>query len=287
MSHADQHANELYFRLFNSLREAPSFLKELRSGNKTVQARDADLRLGNWFLEELKKIPNLKVSIRRRRLINTPETTIPMDHYKVCIDPIDGASHYYQRGHTAGLSHAACITVLKQKGAIRRFSDIVAGGIVELRTGDIWTATRKIVDGQKNKINFQVSVNNKPFNTIRQTLLNVKSMTIFASMHNAEDRERILRAFGNNCGMIRTHGSVASEIAYVASGQAIACISSGQSHYSHGAGFALVKGGGGVIVDFTGHNIENDIFDLKLKTPVIFAANMPIAEQILERINRP
>jgi len=286
MTHTEEHARELNTRLFNSLKQAPDFLKHLKFTDQSGSTQTAHQQIGDWFLEELKKIPNLRVSIRGRRAVNTPSTTIPTQHYKVCIDPLDGAPHYYQRGHTSGLSHAACVTVLKNNGKPSRFYDIIAGGIVELRTGDIWTATMPIIERSKKKKQFHVTVNNKPFKTQAQTTLDLRTMTVFASMRNQADRERILRAFGNSCGMIRTHGSVASEIAYVASGQAAACISSGQSHYSQGAGFALLKGGGGVIVDFTGRKIEHDLFDLKQRTPVIFAANQSIADQILELLNK-
>lgn len=286
MSQVEGHALELYNRLFNSLKQSPGFLKQLKCNENSGASRDANQQLGNWFLEELKKLPNLRINIRGRRAINTKSLKSQSQYYRVCIDPLDGASHYYQRGHTSGLSHAACVTVLKKNNKISRFSDIVAGGIVELRTGDMWTATMTSPATAKKESQFQALVNSKPFKVLSHTKLDLRTMTIFASMHNAEDRDRIQHAFGKDYGMIRTHGSVASEIAYVASGQAIACISSGQSHYSQGAGFPLLLAGGGVTVNLNGGEIINDPFDLREKTPVLFAANMSIAEQILEKLHR-
>lgn len=287
MPHTEVHVDELFFRLINSLKDAPDLLKQPKAIEDLGSSITAEQEIGSWFLGELRRVPNLRINIRRRKAINTPSTTISDQRYRVCIDPLDGASHYYQAGHTYGLSHVACVTVLKQNGAISRFSDIIAGAIVELRTGDLWKAIRTEPVKKHQKASFRVTVNNKPFNSLSHTKLDLKKMTIFATMHNAKDRELIKHAFGDNWGMIRSHGSGVSEIMSVTSGQAAACIIRGLSHYSQGASFPLLKGSGCVIVDSDGNEIDKNPFDLKLNTSVVIAANQSIADQILERIHRP
>ncbi|HRH31779.1 MAG TPA: inositol monophosphatase family protein, partial [bacterium] len=101
-----------------------------------------------------------------------------------------------------------------------------------------------------------------------------------------ENREKVFRAFSDVKGWLRSPGSAAYEMASVASGQAAAFICDRQKQHELGAGYALVKGAGGVAVDWDGQDLGSRVYDFKTQTPVILAANRQIADQLLELLNR-
>lgn len=75
-------------------------------------------------------------------------------------------------------------------------------------------------------------------------------------------------------------------MALVASGQAVAFICDRQKMHELGAGYALVKGAGGVVVDFEGNDLGPKEYDFNKQMPVILAANKNIVDQLIELIHK-
>jgi fructose-1,6-bisphosphatase/inositol monophosphatase family enzyme len=105
-------------------------------------------------------------------------------------------------------------------------------------------------------------------------------------MYYPDNRQRLARAFAGEKGWLRSCGSAAYEMALVASGTAVAFVCGSQKQHELGAGYALVKGAGGVAVDWDGRDLGVRTYDFKTQTPVVLACNMAIADQILERLHR-
>ncbi len=211
------------------------------------------------------------------------------------IDPLDGSLNYKTRGASMGLPYSAVVTVAQeglaylplQPGELS-FHSIVSAGVVDLRNGDAWThlKTYQVVDGDEAYFLTGTLLNGSPVQTMQETTLDLGRMIVIGEMYYPESRERLMRAFSDAKGWLRNPGSAGYEMALVASGQAAAYICDRQKQHELGAAYLLVRGAGGVAVDFEGKDLGDRIFDFKTQTPVVLAANQQIAEQVLERLNR-
>lgn len=194
-----------------------------------------------------------------------------------CIDPIDGSLNYKMRGNTIGLPFSCAITVLS-KCDNAHFKDIIAAGIMDLRSGDIWLSEKD------SSGNFATTINNAVAKPLAADRIDLGQMIIIGEMYYPENREKLIKIFSGMKGWLRSLGSAAYEIALVSSGQIAAFICDRQKQHELGAGYALIKGAGGVAVDFEGNDLKYRLYDFKTQTPTILAVNDKIAAEIIGRL---
>jgi fructose-1,6-bisphosphatase/inositol monophosphatase family enzyme len=209
-----------------------------------------------------------------------PNQAPPPEGLWVTIDPLDGSLDFQTRGPAQGLPYSACITVLKRRDGAT-FDDVVAAGVIDLRNGDCWVSS---VDdtGQYHTLCYPAgSDESVSCTTVATDTLNLGSQIVIGEFYYPENREKLARAFAGKKGWLRNPGSAAYEMALIGNGTAVAFICDRQKQHELGAGYALTKGAGGVAVDFEGKDLGTRSYDFKTQTPVILAANMRIAEQIL------
>lgn len=253
----------------------------------------ADRELGEWFREVLSRGKFMADRISVEGLDDHWPNHEPFWNKGLwyCVDPLDGSLNYKLGQSLFGLPHAlpyaACVTVLG-KSEEASFSDVIAAAVVDLRSGDLWSAT-------VGAAGVGTALNGRPlyaYDTYhqgqerRKLRLDLGSQIVIGEMYYPGNREKLARAFAGEKGYLRSFGSAAYEMALVASGTAAAFVCDRQKQHELGAGYALVKEAGGVAVDFDGHDLGPRTYDFKTQTPVILAANQIIADQILERLHR-
>lgn len=198
-----------------------------------------------------------------------------------CVDPLDGSLDYACRNGALGLPFSACVTVLGKADA-PMFADIQAACIGDLRCTDIWSSVRA---AQHDDL-FHAWQDGEPLRTHEATRLDLGSQIVIGEMYYPENREKLARAFVGKKGYLRSIGSAAYEMAMVANGTAVAFVCDRQKQHELGAGYALVKGAGGVAVDWDGKDLGPRAYDFKTQTPCVLAANASIAEDVLELLRK-
>jgi myo-inositol-1(or 4)-monophosphatase len=194
-----------------------------------------------------------------------------------CVDPLDGSLNFALRGNTLGLPYSACVTVLETASSAT-FGNVIAAGVIDLRSGDLWL-TRRIAPDR-----YVTTINDRPARTMQVSGLDLGSQIVIGEFYYPGNRERLARAFAGQKGWLRNPGSAAYEMALVSSGQACAFICETQKQHELGAAYALVRGAGGVVVDFNGNDLGSTPYVFNTQTPAILAANACIAEEILTRM---
>lgn len=232
-----------------------------------------DKRLGKYFQDQLNACGITRVSIEGFEDLHLDRED--GSESWVTVDPLDGSLNFKKRCKSLGLPISSCITLLSKSGPDACFKDIVAGGVIDLRNGDIWFS--EIKDGQRVS-----TLNSRYVKTDSSKKLDLTQQIVIAEFYYPENRERICRAFAGKKGWLRNPGSAAYEMALVANGTAVAYICDRQKQHELGAGLALVLGAGGVAIGFDGKPLLDVGYSFNQQTPVILAANQNIAEQILE-----
>lgn len=220
-----------------------------------------------------------------------------------CVDPLDGSLNYKLGQSLFGLPQAlpytACVTVLRKSDSAV-FQDVIAVAIADLRTGDIWSASSDMVSGGYRGapppvFNADAELNGRSLyrgetyhqgQARRHLQLDLGSQIVIGEMYYPENREKLARAFAGKKGYLRSFGSAAFEMALVASGTAVAFVCDRQKQHELGAGYALVKGAGGVAVDWDGKDLGPHAYHFKTQTPCVLAANAAIADEILELLHK-
>jgi fructose-1,6-bisphosphatase/inositol monophosphatase family enzyme len=261
-------------------------LQELSGGQEVIKsgksfgdaADDTEIRADREIgLALRKKIASNIILAGRVSVEGLDDLVHPPGKYWFCIDPLDGSLNYKTKGDALGLPYSCCIIVLKKKSKAK-FSDIIVAGVIDLRNGDKWIA---ILEEQGE---FKTFFNWKPAATMAVPKLDLGSQILIGEFYYPNNRDLLCKAFTNHKGWLRNPGSAAYEMASVSSGQAVAYICNQQKQHELGAGYALVKGAGGVAVDFDGKDLGEHEFLFNAQTPVILAANQMIADEILEMI---
>lgn len=252
-----------------------------------------DKDLGRFYAEQLiEKFTNIgRVTVEGLgELPGNPGGT-----WWATVDPIDGSLNFKDRGHMNGFPHTSCITILKD-GDRTTFDDVLYGGIIDLRPdiSDIWLTERQ-AEGYRTWCG-RGRYRLQEARVLPHQELNLGGMNVIGEMYYPENRDELVRAFGRRerngvayqpqKGWLRSIGSAAYEMASVASGQAVAFVCGTQKQHELGAAYALVKGAGGVAVDWNGEDLGGRSYSFVVQTPVILAANRQIADQILELLRR-
>lgn len=200
----------------------------------------------------------------------------------VTVDPIDGSLNYKCRGEAFGFPYVCCMTAFSRfDGAT--FDDIVMAGVIDLRPAshDVWIVERDAETGR-----CVTTLNDEPIVVPPASRLDIGSQIVIGEFYYPEHRETLVRAFAGKKGWLRNPGSAAYEMASVASGQAIAFLCDRQKQHELGAGVALVKGAGGVAVDWDGNDLAGRPYDFRTPTPAILAASRGIADDLLSLLRR-
>lgn len=234
----------------------------------------ADRELGELFRGYFKCYPDIgRITIEGLGNFDSGD-----GEFWATIDPIDGSLNYQTRGATLGLPFSTCITLLNCRQEAT-FDAIVAAVVYDLRNGDLWCAGRT-----NNSI--EATINNESSHVANFDRLDLGRMIVIGEMYYPENRERLARAFSGTKGWLRNPGSAAYEMALVSSGQAVAYVCDRQKQHELGAAYLLVRGAGGVAVDFEGHDLGPRRYEFNAQTPVVLAANQMIAAQILELLHK-
>ncbi len=196
-----------------------------------------------------------------------------------CVDPLDGSLNYRKRGLSLGAPYTICVTVLNRLDDAL-FSDVIIGANMDFRSGDTWISEKQ-KDG-KYRTSFN-GVVQKPSDAVR---LDLGSEIIVGEMYYPSNRRLMAEIFDGQKGYLRSFGSAAWEIASVGSGQVLAHICDQQKQHESGMGYAVVKGAGGVALNFKGEDLGNTPFNFKSQNDVIFAGNELIGEEIVKRVSR-
>lgn len=195
----------------------------------------------------------------------------------VFIDPLDGSLNYRNRRGSLGLPYSTALTIVRipESRVGIRFCDIVAAGVVDLRSGDTWAAVK---DGG-------TFLNGHAGTVANVQLLGLAQQIVIGEMYYPENRALMARIFVDQRGWLRNPGSAAYEMALVSSGTAVAYVCGSQKHHELGAGYLLVTEAGGAAVDFEGHDLADHEYQFSSQGSVILASNRTVADQIVSRIS--
>lgn len=243
---------------------------------------EADEKLGDFLKDRLFTIAEFG-----RITIESPKKEGLKKDYRLdsggdwwcTIDPLDGSLNFKQRCGTLGLPYTGVVTVLDRTDEAT-FANVILAAVIDYRSGDLWFA-HKDAGGI-----YRTFCNDVPVRGIQETTLDLGRMIAFGEMYYPENREKIMRGFAGEKGWLRNPGSAAYEMAGVASGIAAAFICDRQKQHELGAAYGLVKGAGGVAIDFSGQDLGQHTFDFFSQTPVILAGNAQLGQDILRRIQR-
>lgn len=181
------------------------------------------------------------------------------DEYVWIIDPIDGTNNFIH-----GISHFSISIALQYRNKIEH------GLIYDPVRDDLFTASRG-EGAQKNNRRIRVSQRYDFEDCLIGTGTNFRE-TKYNDVYYAALKEIALA-----CLSVRSCGSAALDLAYIASGQLDGYFKLGLSLWDVAAGVLLVKEAGGLISDF--HGGEN-----YLKTGNIITANAKVFKELLKYI---
>lgn len=191
----------------------------------------------------------------------------------VLVDPLDPSFYYLRRSGSRGLPYASCVTVFHAASRKRRFCDILAAGVIDLRSGDCWTAVR----GEG------AFLGTKQVRVGEVHDLDPRRNIYFADIYHTDSRWRIARVFEDLDGHVRSGGSAAYEMALVASGTAAAYISGRQGHRQLGVGYLLVTEAGGTAHTLDGHHLSSVDYDFNGSSPAVLSASEKLSLTIIGR----
>lgn len=280
---------ELEWYVNQCLQRAIYEIKNLKKGETIVKAAGAfgdigndteilaDRNIGMALMNYLKSYLIAHPGLVGRISIEGFEDQNLGEGYWWAIDPLDGSLNYKTKGNTIGLPYSTCVTVLKKTSGAT-FSDIIAAGVIDLRSGDKWITSKKPDQP------FKTFINDIPASTMETSILDLGRMVIIGEFYYPENRQKLVKIFSGEKGWLRNPGSAAYEMALVSSGQAAAYICDRQKNHELGAAYAMVLGAGGVVIDFSGEKLDFRPYKFNKQTPVILAANKRIAEEIMRRI---
>lgn len=243
-------------------------IKESREYRKIIKRREGitlrlDLELQDQIINSLKE---KKIAAR----VVSEELPYPLDLSKnpnllIAIDPLDGTENAYRERKPFS-------TVLTVFNTLKpKFSDVLCSGCVELSSGDMWYADQS--GCYKNGKRVKTS-NTKDLNKDTHCIID------FYYPKNIEEFRPICEK-----ARVRDYGSMATHLAWLASGQVDAVMSLYQKSHELGAGYLMVKKAGGVITDIYGKPLEERKYDFNERIPFIASANEELHKKILRILN--
>jgi myo-inositol-1(or 4)-monophosphatase len=189
--------------------------------------------------------------------------------YTVVIDDIDGTDNFF-RGEGL-LPYCTIISVLS--GLKPAFSDTLAAGIIEHRSGTMWLA-------EKGK---GCLLNGVPAHSSQVRELNRR--TLIAIDHYGSSNEISKLAPLHEGAWIKDFGSAGFHLAGVASGMFDAYVTMGQKGHEIAAGYLLITEAGGSLTDLDGYALDAKTFDFDGKYEIIASANQALARLIVAALH--
>ncbi len=182
----------------------------------------------------------------------------------IAIDELDGTGNW----HRGGSLLPFCTAVAVLRGGAPRFSDVLAAGVVEHRSGRTWIAERGAgswADGAR----------------------------VRASEKERADREAlvILDHYGSGAGVgdltpihprtwVKDFGSSAFHFAGVAEGMFDAFVTTGQKGHELAAGWLLVTEAGGTVTDFAGSALGDREFLFSARYRIVASGTQGLGQEL-------
>ena len=168
-----------------------------------------------------------------------------LDYSKKCwvLDPIDGTTNFIH-----GFRHSAISLALLDKG------HPILGIIYNPYSDEMFSA----IKGQGAFINNQpihVSIHE----TVENSLIAIGTSPYYKDEETINDNIRIFKALFKDAIDIRRSGSAALDLAYVACGRVNAYLEKNVKLWDYAAGKVLIEEAGGIICDYQGTTIENEL----------------------------
>ncbi len=238
---------------------------------------DANARreIGMFFEDRLRKIHKLG-----RLTIEEGPDQGRGDGVWICIQPLDGRRNFLDRHHLIGLPFTSVFTVLDRTDRAT-FKDVLSAGVIDLRTGNTWTAWRDEKGAYRTVINHETAPT-----PAQERKIDLGTKDFFPDLFFPPTRELAAEMFRGEEGWLRSPGCASYEMACVASGIAAATLCLSQRQRELGAGYAIVKGAGGTVCDFDGRPLDDVPFDFHSKTPAICAGNTALADDLVARAKK-
>ena len=191
------------------------------------------------------------------RLSSRPE-------YTVVFDDIDGTDNYY-RGEGI-LPYCTVIAILE--GIAPSFSDAVAAGIVEHRSGTLWLAQR----------GGGTTVNGIPTHASGRHILDRR--TLVAVDHYASESDMPRLDAIHQAAWVKDFGSSGLHLAGVSSGIFDGYVTTRQKGHEIAAGYLLILEAGGCVTDFSGEPFRDCVYDFSAVYETMACGNEDLADSM-------
>ena len=216
----------------------------------------ADLKAEKILFEELSEArPGYGFLMEEHGVVEGADTT-----HRWIIDPLDGTTNFLH-----GIPHFAISVALEREGTL------VAGVVYNPITDELFFAERgQGAYGPSGRLH--VAVRDRLSDTIISSGMPYKE-----SGKRPEWQDKII-ALSNNVGDIRTFGSAALDLAYVAAGRVDGYVEMGLGAWDLAAGIVLVREAGGLVSDHTNRQ-------RMLDEGTIVAGNEAVHAALLKNLN--
>ncbi|MBL6642356.1 MAG: inositol monophosphatase [PS1 clade bacterium] len=216
----------------------------------------ADLKAEKILFEELSEArPGYGFLMEEHGVVEGADTT-----HRWIIDPLDGTTNFLH-----GIPHFAISVALEREGTL------VAGVVYNPITDELFFAERgQGAYGPSGRL--RVAARDRLSDTIISSGMPYKE-----SGKRPEWQDKII-ALSNNVGDIRTFGSAALDLAYVAAGRVDGYVEMGLGAWDLAAGIVLVREAGGLVSDHTNRQ-------RMLDEGTIVAGNETVHAALLKNLN--
>lgn len=255
----------------NALLEARKVLECLSGEGTSEIDHDKDIvtkgdmavseRLVKYFREQGLPAVLLSEESGKIELAKNPSLTI-------VFDDIDGTDNY-SRGRGL-LPYCTAITIFDTHKPL--FENAVAAGIIEHNSGNLWLA-------QKGKGCY---LNDNKVSTSGKKKLDKRTLVIIDHYGCADRISKLLDIYPE--AWVKDFGTAAFHLAGVSSGLFDAYVHLNQKQHELGAGFLMIKEGGGFLSNINREPLDCMPYDFNAKLPIVAAASQELGETILSRI---
>ena len=235
---------------------------------------NADRQIGDALIGFLKRCAVSEIWAEGFSPVENPTYT---NGLRVFIDPLDGSLNFLRSKGNIALPYTSVISVTRPVGSTLIFGNILASGVVDLRTNEVWYA-------EKGK-GVAFSIYGQRVEANGRKVLDLGMGVVIGEFYYPENRRLLMDVFPEK-GWLRNCGSAAYEMMLVASGVADAYVCDRQKNHELGAGYLAVTEAGGAALDFDGNDLGLTVYDFNAQTPVVLGATKEIALEIVERIKK-
>jgi myo-inositol-1(or 4)-monophosphatase len=191
--------------------------------------------------------------------------------YTVVFDDIDGTDNYYRSEGI--LPYCTVIAILE--GIAPAFSDTIAAGIVEHRSGTLWLAQR----------GGGTTVNGVPAHASGRPVLDRR--TLIAVDHYASESDMPRLGALHRTAWVKDFGSAGMHMAGVASGIFDGYVTTRQKGHEIAAGHLLILEAGGCVTDFSGKPFKDRVYDFSAVYETTACGNEDLADSLRKLLHAP